>query len=431
MRLLVISSLWPHSGHTVRAANVVIYELVRALAQHGSGTIGYLRVRRYGDPPQTEAEGVAAARLRALGVEVLEEQCLPAPPKKRSAWRKLFAPCRSDFYPESIFASLISVAIAAFRPDVLLIPWSEWVTALCADLSVAKFAYYGNPDHKAGRHRAAFDRRYGLSQYSWLRGTLYLRRLEQAHLEIMRHYEMVGDVAANDAQYYQAQGHPNAFYVHNVWIDRLELEWKSLRAQHEQRMPVKIIANVGQLGATANRYGLEMLGAEVGPALRRMLHDIPYELHILGNGELIAPLAQLLDSPEIHVRGFVDDIDRELLESQAFLCLNNGGPFKVGHTRYLHAWSLGCCVVAHRHAALSMPELQHRKTAMLGENAEEIAGLIREVLMNQGLRMEIGLGGYEAFRAHFVADRVAEELWQQIYAWRRRSAGEMPMSQSK
>lgn len=417
MRVLVAGSLWPHTGHTIRAANVVIFELVRALAKQPGAQIGYLRIRRYGDTLQTEQEQAATCTLRECDVEVLDELVLPPPHPPRPAWRKLFNPRRADFYPDSIHASLASASILGFQPDVLLIPWSEWITALCADLPVIKFAYYGNPDHKVGLHRHAFDRRYGLSRYSKLRTALYLHHLEQVHLQVMQCYEMLGNVSANDAIYYQQHGHPNAFYVHNIWIDRFGPAWQTMRAKHEQHNPVKIIANVGQLGGTANRYGLELLGREVAPALRDALKGIPYEIHILGKGELDPPLVHLLDRPEIRLRGFVDDIDKELLESAVFLCLNNGSPFKVGHTRYLHAWSLGCCVIAYRDAALSMPELQHQRNAMLGKDAEEIAAYVRQVIDQPNVRLRLGLAGYKTFRDHFIAERVAEELWWRIHAY--------------
>ena len=174
----------------------------------------------------------------------------------------------------------------------------------------------------------------------------------------MRQYDLLGDVAANDALYYQQKGHPNAFYIQNIWIDRFGASWEETRQRLEIKTPAKIIVNVGQLGATANRYGMEILAKEVAPALRDLLREIPYELHILGKGEIIEPLRRLLDSPEIKIRGFVDDIDKEFFEASLFVCLNNASPFKVGHTRYLHAWSLGICVIAHRDAALSMPEIR-------------------------------------------------------------------------
>lgn len=413
VKLLVIGNVGPHAGHTVRAANVVVHELVCALAAQGHGDVGYLRIMRHTDPAQSEAERAGVTSLQAAGVTVLDELRLAPPPAPRQAWRKLLASRRSDFYPESVFASVVQDAIASFQPDMIVVPWSEWITALCADLPVMKFAYYGNPDHKAGTYRAMFERRHGINRFSPLRVAAYLRMLEAQHIKVVKQYELLGDVAANDAAYYVSKGHPNAFYIQNIWIDRFGAEWPRLRElAAAPTKPAKIIVNVGQLGGTANRYGLEILGKEVAPLLRSMLVDIPYELHILGMGELFESLRLPLDSPEIKMRGFVDDIDQEMFEAAAFVCLNNASPFKVGHTRYLHAWSLGMCVVAHEDAALSMPEMRHRENCLLGGTSHEIAALIREAIKEPAVRLQMGQNGYDTFRKYFIAPQVADKLWQ-------------------
>ncbi len=416
MRLLVLGNIVPQPGHTVRAANVVIYEMLCALAQKQEIDVGYLRVLR----PEEAMDGGAGQESTDLliqnGITVLKEVILPSPPKARPVWKKLLFPKRCDYYPHSIYAAQVETAMHQFKPDMVLIPWSEWLTALCADFPIKKFAYYGNPDHKVGVHRHAFDRRYGICKYSRLRTFFYLKYLEREHLRVMKSYDIVANVAANDAEYYQRNGIPKAFYIQNIWIDRFHDRWQKMRAERMYKPPYKIIANVGQLGATANRYGLEYLGKEVAPALRNLLKDVPYELHIMGKGELLRPIRALLDSPEIKMRGFVDDIDDELIDSVAFLCLNNASLFKVNHTRYLHAWSLGCCVIAHTDAALSLPEMVHEKNALLGGNAEQIAWQIKRAIEKPELRYTMGKNGYETFCSHFLASKVADRLWEAMKA---------------
>jgi glycosyltransferase involved in cell wall biosynthesis len=411
-KLLIIGSSYPHSAHSVRAANVVIFELLRALACKVDCRVGYLLVRRASDPPPTETELAGLAELTGVGVDVLTPVQLPVGAASRPPWLKLISSHRSDFYPDSIHSDLVYREVKYFSPDMLLVPWSEWLTALCADFPTKKFAYYGNPDHKSGAWRLAFDRRHGVSRVSGLRSKIALSVLEKEHLKVMSCYDLVGNVAANDAAYYARKGHPNAFYIQNIWIDRFADTWRQRRqVDAGAAKPIKIIANVGQLGATANRYGLEMLGESVAPRLREIMSHLPYELHILGRGDLIPSLGRLLASPEIRIRGFVDDIDSEMFESAIFLCLNNASPFKVGHTRYLHAWSLGMCVVAHRDAALSMPEMQHRTNCLLGSEPSDIAALVYEAATQKDLRDSLGAAGYATFRHHFTAETVSERIW--------------------
>ena len=113
------------------------------------------------------------------------------------------------------------------------------------------------------------------------------------------------------------------------------------------------------------------------------------------------------------VRGFVPDIDAAILSAPIFLCTNNATPFKVGHTRYLLAWSLGACVVAHRDAALSMPEIIDGQTALLGDDAEGIADAITRAAADRALRRKIGRAVGKPttlFRAESVAPEIVERL---------------------
>ncbi len=415
IKLLVVGGLFPHSTHSVRAANVVIFELLRALASKGRGHVGYLVVRRKSDPPPTATELTGLHELSCLNVDVLGPIQLPEGAKARSALLKLINSKRTDFYPDSFHSDLVYQEIRQFSPNMLLVPWSEWLTALCADFPLKKFAYYGNPDHKAGIWRKSFDRRHGISGASWLRLKLGLFLLEREHIKVMSKYDLVGNVAENDAKYYMSKGLNNVFYIQNMWIDRFGVSWQEKRqAAFDNSSPIKIIANVGQLGGTANRYGLEILGRDVAPRLKHLMGDLTYELHILGIGELVPSLRKILARPEIIIRGFVDDIDREILESKIFLCLNNASPFKVGHTRYLHAWSLGACVIAHQDAALSMPEMKHNQNCLLGRDVQEIVEMIYLAISNNELCTRLGRSGYDTFSKYFLANNVSDRIWHEV-----------------
>ena len=110
------------------------------------------------------------------------------------------------------------------------------------------------------------------------------------------------------------------------------------------------------------------------------------------------------------MRGFVDDIDDELMTAPVFLCLNNASRFKVGHTRYLHAWSVGSCVVAHRDAALSMPEMVSGENCLLGRSAAEIADMVAVAARDAGLRRRLGEAGYATFAEKFIARAVVDQI---------------------
>jgi glycosyltransferase involved in cell wall biosynthesis len=414
VRLAIVTADWPHPAHSVRAANVVIFELARALAQCPGLKIGVLKVGHDGEPEPGAEERAGATSLAATGIEVLDPVVLPPIARVGNALARLVAPQPEHFYPDVVHGPRIASALASWKADALLVPWSEWLTAACSSVPVLRFAYYGNPDPKTGRHRAEHDLRLGGSLLDYARLRIALHRLEKVHLGIMRRYHLLGDVAANDAAYYAQAGHPNAFYIRNLWIDRFGEDWRSRRDRLECRDPLPIIGNVGKLDGTANRYGLEYLGQKVLPALRRRLSVGSYRIEILGARTLHPKIKKYLEAPNVVFRGFVADVDEAMLRAPIFLCVNNATPFKVGHTRYLHAWTLGACVIAHRDARLSMPEIVDGENALLGGDAEEIADLIVRAAKDPMLCRRIGEGGWETYRTLFRGERVAADIAQRL-----------------
>ena len=416
MRLLVLSNLQPHPAHSIRAANVVVFELLRAFAAESGVHCGFLRVTADGAAGVSAEELEGHCALREGGVEILPALSLPPEPAARSRER-LGGGGIAAFYPQVKHARLVRAGIESFGADAVFIPWCEWLTALCADLPLTKFAYYGNPDAKSARARLRFARAHGevallpMAIQAWDN-----RQLERAHLAQMMKYELVGDVAANDAEYYAARGHPNAFYVRNVWIDRYpDGAWRAHRREKE-RGDV-IIANVGRLSGTANTLGLEILGRDLLPRLCERLGSAAYRIRILGAGNLHRELERYFQRPEIELAGFVPDIDDAMMEAGVFLCINNASRYKVGHTRYLHAWSLGGCIVAHRDAALSMPEIRHNENALLGNDVPEIADLVAMAMADTPLRRRLGEAGYETFVNLFTAPTVARSIVDRIRAF--------------
>lgn len=413
-RILVVNPLWPHSAHSARAANVVIYELTAEFARQPGLKVGFLKVSASADESPTEIERKGMQELRALGVEFLEPLVSPKPaPGRRSRLGFWLFPKETDYYPEAVQRPSATVAAMAFHPDLVFIPWSETATSLFSDVPVAKYAYYGNPDPKSAWARAEFALGQGGSRLVHMMQRLSLKRMELFHIPIMKRYDYLGDVAANDVDYYRERGHPNAFYVRNLWIDRFGTQWRA-RRERERTDPFVIVGNLGKLDATANTHGLEILGRDVLPELRRAMAGRNFEVHLFGSGKPHPAIAGLLDGPEVRRRGFVDDIDDEMMTAPVFLCLNNASRFKVGHTRYLHAWSLGSCVVAHRDAALSMPEMVSGENCLLGASAAEIADMVATVARDAPMRRRLGEAGYATFVEKFTARPVVAQILSRL-----------------
>lgn len=414
MKILVVSSIWPHSQHSTRAANVVICEMLLALVNVPDIRAGLLVVEKGITTKTGENEVKGIAALEAVGVEILDPILLPASYVKRSRWKRFISPSLVDWYPEYVNGSFIEKSINSWGADAIIIPWSEWLTHACSDIAITKFAYYGNPDPKAIRTQLRL--RYRAGEIGWPRRFIedtLVNRFEKIHLQAMKKYELLGNVAKNDAEYYQIYGHKNAFYIQNIWM-KSSLDFLTPSSSIER--PLKIIGSIGKLSSTANTLGIEYLGRELLPALERTMNGTAFELHIFGSGSPHGISASTLNHPNVIWRGFVENIDEEIGNCDVFLCVNNATDYKVGHTRYLHAWSLSAPVVAHQDAALSMPEIKNAENALLGSNATEIAQHIKSLALDKVLRNKIKEGGYQTFKLKFTASSVVEQIIEKLSA---------------
>jgi hypothetical protein len=420
--ILIPSQTMPHPAHSVRAANVVLEQLLRALALDKNVAVTFLPVLVGSDAVITEAETKALADLQSAGMRVAEPLRLPTPEQKRPRppLQRLLDPQIEYLQPIVTHRALANAAVAREKPDWLMTVWSEPLTALFADAPVRKFAYYGNPDPKNLRARIALLERENGSLVQKLRFLLAEREVEVAHLKMMASWDIVGNVAALDANYYRRKGHRRAIYIQNVWIDRFgwpEVERRRHAGDAAVRAgtPVQIVANLGKLAGTANTYGLIYLGEELLPELRRRFGAQPFELHIYGAGEPHGLARAGLAQKEIRLRGFVDDIDAEMMEKPIFLCVNNATDYNVGHTRYLHAFTLGCCVVGSDRTSLAMPEIRHGENSLLGKDARDIAEHVFQAANDPALRERLGQSGYQTFERDFRAPVVARRIVDEIH----------------
>lgn len=418
MRVLVLSGCLPHAIAAHEAANSVCFHIVRELAALDGWQVEMLCVGTH-DVAWPHAAMPQKDELQALGVQFLPNLIVSHQKVEGRGWSQLPHVLRAD--PDYLcrgaeHSARLAAHIAGHCPDLILTVWSELATAMAHRLPYPVFAYYGNPDPKTAAALRYQSRRYDGAPSGPLKHLriayqeFVARRAETAHLHVMRHMAGTVNVAANDAQYYVAHGVPNAAYLRNIW-GVLREDWELARDQVEVARPLKIIGNVGGLHATGNTLGLQILGERIVPELRRLLGADAFEVHICGGGRPTEYVARLLDDPNIKVRGFVPDIDAEILSAPVFLVANNWNPrFRVGNTRFLHAWSLGACCIAFRGCAEAMPELVHEENVLLGDTPEQVAQSIARVARDPALRRRIGRRGYETVSTLFSPRVVVADL---------------------
>ncbi|MQX37415.1 glycosyltransferase [Roseospira navarrensis] len=416
--LLIASGVWPHVVANREAANVISHEITHELARSGAFRITYAfvgpEVAAIPAAAQTEIEA-----LRALGVEFLEPVIVPATSAgARGPAKRLMCALRGR--PERMLTGIdggpaLMRALGDRRPDAALTLWSETATNLVSTLPVPRrFSYAGNPDHKVLDARLDLaERLHGRSALASARNTIRRQITKSAHMRVVRRLDRMWNVAANDAADYRAAG-IKAVYLQNMWPAAVRQDWEAERDAREQTAPVKIVGNVGNLFATGNSYGLLTLGCEILPELKRLLGDGGFEIHLFGGGQPHPAVAPHLRDPHIRIRGFVEDLDAEMLSAPVFLVANNSQKFKVGHTRFLHAWSLGAAVVGFGDSREAMPEIEHGRNAMLGETPAEVAGLVADLARDAVLRRMIGRNGAAMLDTVFSPARVARVIADDI-----------------
>jgi glycosyltransferase involved in cell wall biosynthesis len=421
MRILVIGSNVPGGRHTVRAAPIVLRQALAGFELRGHDLAFQLLLEPERSARLDGEEERDLDELRAAGVDVLEPMssfdAIHAPSRRLGArLRRELAPAAVDFVPSAVLADDMARRIERSAADVVFHLWSPTALAACRTSPTPTYAYYGNPDHKPVearlRHPELFDDvpQGVAARARSLRQNRIRRRI---HLDLMRTARWSGNVCAVDAAFYAEQGHPDAFYVQNMWVDYGGPDWETRKVEHE-RGDDRFLGGLGGLYATGNTFGLHFLASEIVPELQSRLGD-RFAVDVAGAGQPSRNLARALAHPRIALRGFVDDADAEIRGSKIFLIANNcRDEFVVGHTRILHAWSLGACVIGHVNTALAMPELMSGVNCLLGSTAGEIADHVEAALGDEELRRRIGRGGRRAFEREFLPEVVADRIVDRI-----------------
>ncbi|GEM_PF-699283 len=437
-RLFVVVSDVPypdHQGREVSAVNIIVYELLRELARGGYAVSLQLVTSGSVEPPTDEALKL----LEAEGIIVLPPLTVEPPPRGRAkafmsrlGWWGL----TEELYPAIRLRGVMADRIQAEQPDVIVTLWSlEGIAATHGIDGYPKIAYHGDvhfvPFQVRMRDRALFageddSRGFLYEALRRARQRMWLAGFRRAHLRLMRDLDVVANVTASNADFYARHRHPRSVYVGNTWKDvpADEVAANGNGVQPSGGRPVKIIGHVGHLGRTGSTYGLRLLLTELCPALTRVMQDVPYEVHLIGGGELVPSLRSLVHQPGVVVSGFVDDLDGELRESDVFLMLNNAGAYQAAFTRHIMAWSLGLCLVVHANSQRAIPEIAHLRNALVGSTPEELAQLIRLAATDSSLNHRLRQGGRETYERHFTPATIAAALSQEIVRMDARGASQ-------
>lgn len=409
MHVAVLASVHPSFSHA-RAGYVVLASLLEQM-----GLAGH-RVSLYTACCANRPDAATLERLKAAGVRHEVDFTAEARAETRPGGlagdlrtvRKALFPRADDDYPA--FPQAVAERIRADGADAAILFWDSVLEYLLPALGrLPVTGYLARP--RTASPLAAVDAQpsRGIQGLRMAVVRRILLNQEGRHLSRLRGLAAATNICALDAAYYSANGVP-CDYLSNTWPDLFGAEWRARRdAAEAQRPLVSVLANIGAVNATGNGFGLAYLAREVLPALAPELRA-RIEVNICGGGTLDPGLASALQAQGVRVRGFVEDIDGEVLANRVFLLLNNAGPYTGGYTRVCYAFSSGACLVAHRRLAESMPEVKHGENALLGESGAEIARLLRQAVEDPGLARSLGEGARRTYEAVYRPEVVAKAL---------------------
>ena len=422
-RLFLIQSAVPDAEGV--AVSIAGDEILRGLLAHGCEVTLQLIFATAHPPTMSDREARLLESLRQSGVRVLPplfEATVNTAESAPGWWGYLHRVFRrfcwtAAHYPSVAFQRTIRERVSASDADLVLIhASSEGLAATFGLRSVPKVAHGGTPDHWSAEARLRHPALFGIPAASWsqrlrlLVEWVLIWRVRQQSLRFLRDCRTVVMADHRAARYYAALGHPRARYVPPVWPDRgASRERFGYTRSRRPEEPFRIVGNVGQMDATGVTFGLAYLG-EVLPRLEQRLGADGFEVHLFGRGAPRPAVATALRRPQVRFRGYADDLDHEIITADVFLMLNNAGALRIGHNRLLHAWSLGACVIAHRHDDECIPEIRHGENALLGGSPEEVAEWLTRVACDDALRRRIGEGGRRTFLARFTAPAVIPQL---------------------
>jgi hypothetical protein len=407
MHLAVLASVHPSFTHA-RAANVVLASLLEAHAK-GGHRVSLFTAGCPNAPDEDALASLAGHGVRHvadLTAETASEPILPVPFRDLRTVRKAFFPAEDDDYPR--FTDAAVQRIEEHGADAALLFWDSWLEHLVPALRRPPVVGYLARPRFASPLAAVEAGTLGRGPRAWV-AARNLHQQEKRHLRRVARLAAATNICAVDASYYARHG-IRCDYVPNTWPDIFGADWHTRREAAEAARPkVHVLANIGNVGATGNGFGLRYLADEVLPRLPRgMLERL--EINICGGGRIDPVVAARLVSFGVRIRGFIDDIDGELLANRVFLLLNNAGPYTGGYTRVMYAFSSGSCLVAHRQLSESMPEVEHDANSLLGSSADEIAALLARATSDAALARRLGEGARRTYESRYSPAIVAAAL---------------------
>ena len=218
-----------------------------------------------------------------------------------------------------------------------------------------------------------------------------------------------GSFGKYDAEWLYNSGINISKYYPTPYYDTSKKEFLDYENRVSQKnKKYKIATSLGRLHATATSSGLYLLYNDILPILNEKLGKDNFEIHIFGDGYLRGSLKKLENLDNVKIRGYVDDIDSELLSSDVFLLATN---VHLGYRcRLLNCLARALPIVLHKNDTLNQPEFINEENCMIGNNSNELVDSIIKVLKDQNLKKKLMEGARQTYLDNFYPSKAVEKI---------------------
>jgi hypothetical protein len=198
----------------------------------------------------------------------------------------------------------------------------------------------------------------------------------------------------------------NCTYIPNSWESFSKIySRKNLKNDANK---LNICSSIGGLNSTGNYFGIKYLSESIIPKI----NNKNFIFNIYGRYKLHKELYHLKKNKFLKFRGFVKNIDNEIIKSKFCLILNNAHNKSLigGYTRVIYFFSLGKCLIAHKNLKKSMPELKNNYNCLLGGSAKEIIELINKSEKNKKKISKIELNAKKTYIKKYTPKVVFDQI---------------------
>lgn len=211
---------------------------------------------------------------------------------------------------------------------------------------------------------------------------------------------------------------PNTCYLSNTWPDRYPNEWRQTKLELFNSFDghTRVLLNMGGVNQTGNLIARQYFIQSIIPSMvEKRLES--FEFNICGGGTInnkdIEEFKKLqkLSTNTVNIKGFVGNIDKEIMQNHLFLLLNNiNSHYNASYTRVIQCASLGSTLIAHHNLSLTIPELKHKFNCLLFNDIDELQTILMNFAVHVDDYFKLGENLRKTYETHFQPRVIAEKF---------------------